>query len=65
MIKNKALNIKIIFRTYSKILKNMFKICQVLKHIFILQNIREQFSKTILKNCFLELFFKNSYQANP
>ena len=43
MIKNKALNIKIIFKAYLKILKTF----QILKQTFILQNIR-----TTFKNCF-------------
>ena len=37
MIKNKILNIKIIFTIYLKILK----IFQILKHNFALQNIKE------------------------
>ena len=52
MIKNKALDIKIIFKTYLKILKNKLKKFQVSKQIFVLQNIIEQFLKTTLKNYF-------------
>ena len=37
MIKNKALNIKIIFKN----MKNKFKIFQIIKKTFVLQNIRE------------------------
>ena len=36
----------------------MLKIFQVLKQTFVLQNIREWFSKTILKNYFSEPFLK-------
>ena len=45
MIKNKAFNIKIIFKIY-------FKIFLVSKQIFILQNIIKQISKTIFNNYF-------------
>ena len=51
MIKNKAFNIKIIFKIY-------FKIFLVSKQIFILQNIIKQLSKTIFNNYFSELFLK-------
>ena len=37
MIKNKALDIKIIFKN----MKNKFKIFQIIKQTFVLQNIRE------------------------
>ena len=48
MIKNKALNIKIIVKTYLKTLK----IFQVSKQTFALQNIKEQFSKIVFQNDF-------------
>ena len=48
MIKNKALNIKIIFKTYLKILKIFY----ILKQTFVLQNIRKQFSRTIFENSY-------------
>ena len=41
MIENEVLQIKIIYR------KQCLKIFQVLKHIFVLQNIKKQFSKII------------------
>ena len=44
MIKNKILDIKIIFKIYLKILKT--------KQTIILQNIIKYFSKTVLKNYF-------------
>ena len=37
----------------------MLKTFQIPKQTFLLQNIKEQFSKTILESCFLELFFKS------
>ena len=54
MIKNKVVNIKIIFKIYLKILKNILGF----KQTFVLQNIKEQFSKTIFKNYFSKLFLK-------
>ena len=52
MIKNKILDIKIIFKIYLKILKNRLKIFEVFKRAFVLQNIKEQFYKIVFKNCF-------------
>ena len=43
MIKNKVLDIKIVFKN----IKNMLKTFQILKQIFVLYNIREQFSSRI------------------
>ena len=46
MIKNKVLDIKIIF------IKNKLKTFQVSKQTFILQKVKKQFSKTIFQNRF-------------
>ena len=54
MIENKTLNIKIIFKN----IKNMLKILHVLKQIFVMQNIKEWFSKSVLKNCFKKIVIK-------
>ena len=61
MIKNKVVDIKIIFKAYLKILKTFY----VLKQTFILQNIIELFSKTFLKYYFFRTVMKNSYQTMP
>ena len=53
MIKNKTLNIKIIFKTY---LKKRLKTFQVPKQIFVLQNIKEQFSKFGFQDYFRKQF---------
>ena len=58
MIKNKAFNIKIIFKIY-------FKIFLVSKQIFILQNIIKQISKTIFNNYFSKLFLKTIIKYDP
>ena len=39
MIKNKALDIKFIFKIYLKNIKNKLKTFQILKQTFIIQNI--------------------------
>ena len=56
MIENEVLQIKIIYR------KQCLKIFQVLKHIFVLQNIKKQFSKIVFENAsqIKPLFFKHS-----
>ena len=54
MIKNKTLNIKFIFKN----IKNRLKTFQVLKQTFLLQNIKEQFLKTVIKNYLSELHSK-------
>ena len=50
MIKNKVVDIKIIFKIYLKNIKNKLKIFHVIKQIFVLQNIIKQFLKIVLKN---------------
>ena len=59
------MDIKIIFKTYLKILKTSQKQFQVPKQTFILQNIIKQFSKTVLKNYFFRIVLKNNYQIKP
>ena len=53
MIKNKVVDIKIIFKIYLKNIKNKLKIFHVIKQIFVLQNIIKQFFKIVLKNYYL------------
>ena len=48
MIKNKVMDKKNILKIYLKILKTFW----VSKQIFVLQNIKKQFSKTIFQNNF-------------
>ena len=54
MIKNKTLNIKFIFKN----IKNRLKTFQVPKQTFLLQNTKEQFLKTVIKNYLSELHSK-------
>ena len=56
MIKNKILDIEIIFKTYLKILKIFY----VSKSIFVLLKIKNLFSKTVVKNYILNRFQKYS-----
>lgn len=46
MIKNKVLNIKTNFKN----IKNKLRIFQIPEQMFIVQNIKQQFSKTVFKN---------------
>ena len=48
MIKYNALDIKIIFKN----IKNRLKTFQVLKQTYVLQNIKESFSKIVFQNYF-------------
>ena len=57
MIKNKILDIKIIFRTYLKWFKTDKSILDFQTN-FYSTKIKKQFSKTVLKNYFLKLFSK-------
>ena len=70
MIKNKILYIKIIFKTYLKILKQITNIlnfqiifCSIKHHIMIFKNyFLELFLKTIIKHTLI-FFFKNTFQV--
>lgn len=54
MIKNKVLNIKTNFKN----IKNKLRIFQIPEQMFIVQNIKQQFSKIIFKNKILKLLLK-------
>ena len=56
MFKNKTLDIKIIFKTYSKILKTGYKYFRFPNNFFSTKQILSLFFKTVLKN---------NFQINP
>ena len=56
-IKNKTLNIKIIFKRILKNIKNGLKTFYIHKCIFVLQNIKKLFSKIVFK-----IIFEYRYQ---
>ena len=64
MIKNKILDIKIIFKPYLKLLKTDLKYFRFLNKFFFTKH-----QIVVFKNCSQKLFFKsifkNNYQTNP
>ena len=63
MIKNKNVNIKIIFKTYLKKIKNMLKIILDFQRDFYSIKNQRRFSKIIFLNYFFRTVLKNNYQT--
>ena len=58
MIKNKTLDIKNIFQIYLKYKKQVKNILDFQTNFLFYLTLMNKFQKTIIKNCFLELFSK-------
>ena len=64
MIQNKMINIKIIFKTYLKILKIGLKYFKF-SNRFLLYKILKIVFKNYFKKLFFKIVFKNNYQTCP